>query len=208
LRNTLRLADHTDAGMWGALLLLIPICDRKLQEWDMMLRNSAAMLVILAATGMWGQSTPARVAPRRPPVAASSNAEGVAAANRAKATANQSLQDMGATLTKMQALLKQMRAHTNSAKDPVAKANLDMWTLMVDQLDKQYEQMRLAARQREEMEARRAALYKQADEKAAEAARKAQEAQKAAAANPNNNQTPAALGAAQTTTTAPSTSPN
>jgi hypothetical protein len=115
---------------------------------------------------------------------------------------------MGATLTKMQALLKQMRAHTNSAKDPVAKANLDMWTLMVDQLDKQYEQMRLAARQREEMEARRAALYKQADEKAAEAARKAQEAQKAAAANPNNNQTPAAPGAAQTTTTAPSTSPN
>jgi DNA-binding transcriptional MerR regulator len=175
----------------------------------MMLRNSAAILVILAATGMWGQSTPARVAPRRQPVVASSNAEGVAAANRAKATANQSLQDMGATLTKMQELLKQMRAHMTSAKDPVAKANLDMWTLMVDQLDKQYEQMRLAARQREEMEARRAALYKQADERAAEAAKKAQEAQKAAAANPNNNQTPAAPGAAQTTTTAPSsTSPN
>jgi len=176
----------------------------------MMLRTSAAMLVILAATTVWGQSSAAPVAPRRQPVAATANAEGVAAANRAKATANQNIQDMGATITRMQALLKQMRAHTSSAKDPVAKANIEMWSLMLDQLDKQYEQMRMAAHQREEMEARRAALYKQADEKAAEAARKAQEAQRAATANANNNnQTPAAPGAAQTTTTAPSpTSPN
>ena len=170
----------------------------------MMLRNSAAMLVILAAATVWGQSA----APRRQPVAATSNAEGAAAANRAKAAANQNIQDMGATITKMQGLLKQMRAHT-TAKDPAAKANIEMWSLMLDQLDKQYEQMRLVARQREEMESRRAALYKQADEKAAEAARKAQEAQRAAAANSNNkNQTPAAPGAAATTPAAPSTSPN
>src|SRR5215472_5433473 len=174
----------------------------------MMLRNSAAMLVILASASVWGQSSAAPVAARRQPVIATGNAEGVAAANRAKATANQNIQDMGATITKMQGLLKQMRAHTSSAKDPVVKANIEMWSLMLDQLDKQYEQMRMAARQREEMEARRAALYKQADEKAAEAARKAQEAQKAAAANSKNNQTPVAPGAAQTTTTAPSTSPN
>jgi hypothetical protein len=175
----------------------------------MTLRNSTAIFLVLAAATVWGQSPASPYAKRRQPVAAKSNGGDLAAANRAKAAANQNVEEMGATLTKMQALLKQMRAHTNSAKDPVAKANLDMWTLMVEQLDKQYEQMRLAARQREEMEARRAALYKQADEKAAEAARKAQEAQKAAAANPNNNQTPAAPGAAQSTPTPPpSTSPN
>src|SRR5215467_441863 len=135
----------------------------------MKLRNSAAMLVILAAASVWGQSSATPVAPRRQPVVATGNAEGLAAANRAKA--NQNVQEMGATITKMQGLLKQMRAHTSSAKDPVAKANIEMWSLMLDQLDKQYEQMRLAARQREDMEARRAALYKQADEKATEAAR-------------------------------------
>src|ERR1700741_5075102 len=141
--------------MWRALLLLIPIRDRELQEWDMMLRNSAAVLVILAATGMWGQSALAPVAPTRQSVVATSNAEGVAAANRAKAMANQNIQEMGATITKMQGLLKQMRAHMSSAKDPVEKANIEMWSLMLDQLDKQYEQMRVAARKREDMEARR-----------------------------------------------------
>src|SRR5215472_6228152 len=175
----------------------------------MMLRNSAAMLVILAAATVWGQSSAAPVAPRRQPVAATANAEGVAAANRAKATANQNIQDMGATITKMQALLKQMRAHTSSTKDPVAKANLEMWTLMVDQLFEQYEQLRVAARQREDMESRRAALYRQADEKA-EAARKAQQPAKAAAEDSNASSSAPAAPAAQTTATpaAPSTSPN
>jgi hypothetical protein len=113
---------------------------------------------------------------------------------------------MGNTLTKMHALLKQMRANTSSAKDPMAKANLDMWSLMVDQLDNQYEQLRLAARQREDLEARRAALYKQADEKAAQAAKRAQ----AGSGQSNTTQAPAAPGAAQTTTTPPAsaTSPN
>jgi hypothetical protein len=117
---------------------------------------------------------------------------------------------MGATLTKMQTLLKQMRAHTSSSKDPVAKANLEMWTLMVEQLDKQYEQLRVAARQRGEFEARRAAMYKQADEKAAEAARKAQQGAKAAAADSNASSGAPAAAPAQTTATpaAPSTSPN
>jgi hypothetical protein len=85
---------------------------------------------------------------------------------------------------------------------------------MVGEHDKQYEQLSLAAREREEFEARRAALYKQADDKATEYARKAQEAAraqeaaKAAAANSSTSvQTPAA---AQTTATpaASSTSPN
>jgi hypothetical protein len=178
----------------------------------MMLRNSAAIVVVLAATTMWGQSSAGRLAARSKPVIATSNAEGISAAARAKAAANEHLQEMASTLAKMHSLLKQMRG--NAAKDPVAKANLEMWSLMVGELDKQYEQLSLAARQREDFEARRAALYKQADQKAAEAAKKAQEsakpreAPKDASADSNaNNQTPAA---AQTPATPPasSTSPN
>lgn len=177
----------------------------------MMLRNSAAIVVVLAATTLWGQSA-GSLAGGPKPVVATSNAEGVSAAARAKAAASQHLLEMGSTLTRMHVLLKQM--HTSAAKDSTAKANLEMWSLMVGELDKQYEQLSLAAREREEFEARRAALYKQADEKAAEAARKAQEAArakeaaKAATANSNTGaQTPAA---AQTTATpaASSTSPN
>ena len=162
----------------------------------MMLRNSAAVLVMFASVAMWGQSPAGPL--RRPPVMATSNAEGVAAAKRATFAANENLQDMGATITKMQALLKQMRSH--ATKDPVAKANLDMWTLMLDQLDKQYEQMRVAAQQRADFEARRAALYRQADQRAAEAAKKAQEAAKAAEPAPASPQT--------ATPPASSTSPN
>jgi hypothetical protein len=144
-------------------------------------------------------------------VAATSNAEGLAAANRARAAANQNLEELGKTLTKMQALIKEMRAKTNGAKDPVAKANLEMWTLMLDQLDKQYEQLRVATLQRQDLEARRAALYKQADEKAAEAAKRAKEAANTAAASSKaNSQTPASPSATPTTAPPPasSSSPN
>ena len=163
----------------------------------MMLRNFIAVLVIFAAATLWGQSSAGPLAARRQPVAATSNAEGIAAANRARTVANQDLQERGNTLTKMHAVLKQMHANTSSAKDPMAKANLDMWTLMVEQLDKQYEQLSLAARQRQDFEARRAALYKQADEKAAQEAKKAQ----AASTGSNATQAPAPAGAAQNTTT-------
>lgn len=173
----------------------------------MMLRNSAAIAVVLAAATLWGQSS-GRLAARSKPVIATSNAEAISVAARSKAAANEHLQEMASTLAKMHSLLKQMRA--NAAKDPVAKANLEMWSLMVGELDKQYEQLSLNARQREDFEARRAALYKQADQKAAEAAKKAQESAKAKAASADsnaNNQTPAA---AQTPATPPasSTSPN
>jgi hypothetical protein len=170
----------------------------------MMLRNSAALLVVLAATTLWGQSSgPSPV--RQQPAVATSNAGGIAAGVRAKNAANQQLQEMGSTLTKMHMLLKQMRV--NASKDPMAKANSEMWSLMLGELDKQYEQLSVAARQREDLEARRAALYKQADEKAAEAAKRAQEAKAAKPDSDAKSQTPAA---AQPTATpaAPVTSPN
>jgi hypothetical protein len=165
----------------------------------MKLRNSAVAVVILAATTLWGQSSAGPLTSRKQPMIAGSNAEGIAAAAHAKVVANQHLQEMGATLMKMHALLKQMRANTTgaSAKDPMAKANLDMWALMLEQLDHQYEELRAASHARDDLQARRAALYKQADEKAAAAAKMAQAA-KAGTAAPNS-----ATGASSQNTTTP-----
>ena len=46
----------------------------------------------------------------------------------------------------MHAVLKQMGAkNTPNAKDLLAKANLEMWELMVDHLDKQLQELRKTA---------------------------------------------------------------
>jgi hypothetical protein len=179
----------------------------------MMLRNSTVILVVFAAATSWGQASAGVPAHRRQPVIATSNADGAAAAARAKVAANQQMEEMGATLAKMHSLLKQMRAKTaSSAKDAIAKANLDMWALMLEQLDKQYEQLSLAARARQDLEARRAALYKQADQKASEAAKSAREAQKAAVAEApqaaQSGSQPAAAQAPQAAQAPASSSPN
>jgi chemotaxis protein histidine kinase CheA len=96
----------------------------------------------------------------------------------------QRMEDMQATLTKMHTLLKQMRAKaaSSSSKDSLTKANLEMWDLMLSQLDKQFDQLRITTLTREDLESRRAAMYKQADAKAAAAAAKEAAAQSTAAA--------------------------
>jgi peptidoglycan hydrolase CwlO-like protein len=117
----------------------------------------------------------------------------------------------------MHTLLKQMQAKASAAatKDSVAKANLEMWSMMLDQLDKQYEQLVAAQKAREDMEARRLAMYKQADEKAAAAAAaataqqaKATEEARAAASQPAA--APAAAQGTSSSASAPSatSSPN
>jgi hypothetical protein len=79
------------------------------------------------------------------------------------------MQEMESTLKQMHALLKQMRAKTASStsKDPLVKANLEMWQLMLGQLDKQFDELRTTTLARQNLNARRAALYKQAAAKAA-----------------------------------------
>jgi len=153
-----------------------------------------AALLILAAPGLWGQNgapSAAPVAGRQPSIVATSNAQNLAAAARARKVADQRLQEMGSTLGRMHTLLKQMRANTtgSDAKDPMAKANLEMWNLMLSQLDKQYEELRLAAHARDDLEARRNALYKQAEEKAAAVAKNGRAARAGvASANPTSAQ--------------------
>ena len=147
-----------------------------------MLRSSAAAVLFLTAS-TWAQSvSPAapaasHVATSSRQVAATSNAAGVAANVRAQNSGRQRMEEMGNTLSKMHALLKQMQAKNSAGatKDPVAKANLEMWGLMLADLDKQYEQLRTATLAKEDVESRRAAMYKQAEEKAAAAARNAQQ---------------------------------
>jgi hypothetical protein len=107
------------------------------------------------------------------------------------------VQDMESTLSKMHLVLTQMQdtAAKNKTQNALAKANVDMWQLMVDHLEKELKELKIAMAAREDMEARRAALYKQADAKAeaeAKAARAAEASKFAAGAT-----LPAGQGAGQ-----------
>jgi Skp family chaperone for outer membrane proteins len=145
----------------------------------------AAFGMFLAATSVWAQSP----APATAPVDKSVIANHADSNNRLKAsplqnrraslqtqlTPHQRVQEMESTLNSMHALLKKMRTKTvsSSRKDLIAEANVEMWELMLVHLDKQFDQLRIATLTREDLEARRAALYKQAFNKAATAAQSA-----------------------------------
>jgi hypothetical protein len=130
-----------------------------------------------------------------------------ATAAQAPAMLHQRMEEMQNTLAKMHTVLKQMRAKAakGAAKDPLAAANLDMWELMLSHLDKQLEELRATTLAREDLEARRAALYRQADTKAALAAKTAGvagAAPSAAAAVQGAAPSPAGTSAATPTTSA------
>ena len=167
----------------------------------MMFKTAAAATVVLAVTAGFAQGaspvpvpggTP-HMSQRQSPAGRStvspvpgSKATGVLA----PATLRERVQDMESTLIKMHAVLKQMRAKAaSSSTDPLAKANVDMWELLVGHLDKQLRELQVAMMTREDMEARRAAMYKQAEAKSEAAAQ--------AARNPDASKTPTPAPAAQ-----------
>ena len=88
---------------------------------------------------------------------------------------HQRVEDMESTLTQMHLVLKKMhdKAAKSKVQNSLAKTNLDMWELMVGHMEKELQELKIAAAVREDMEARRAALYKQADAKAEAEARAA-----------------------------------
>jgi peptidoglycan hydrolase CwlO-like protein len=147
--------------------------------------SAAASILILSAATVWAQSTSsgtasAGMAPasgRRPVasrmVMASSPENRMTSVQTA--TALKRMQEMENTLNQMHALLKEMhtKATSRSSKDQLAKANLDMWELMLAHLDKQFEELRAATLARQDLDARRANLYKQAMDKADAAAQRA-----------------------------------
>ena len=194
-----------------------------------MFRNAIRVITVLAVTTALAQSIPATAPADNPSATVPGGTEvmqrqGFAhrrglAGNQARnlpasAPLHQRVQDMENTLNQMHGVLKQMHAKAakSTAKDSLAKSNLEMWELLVGHLDKQLQELKIASAAREDMEARRAALYKQADAKAeaeAQAARAA-EAAKFAAGGP----TPAPAGqgggqspAGQTAPGQPSTPP-
>ena len=127
----------------------------------------------------------------------------------------QRVQDLEATVDKMHLVLKKMQGKSAAnAKDPAVKANLEMWNLMVGQLDKQLQELKQAEASRQDMEARRAAMYKQADIKSQAEAKAAQQARFSQQANGNNSPQSAGQGsaapapAAAGQTPAPSSAPN
>lgn len=179
----------------------------------MKLSSAAASIVVLTVTTVLAQpvSPAAPIAaptatPRRMPtrrwVTPTPNGSNPGVQN--PMNIHQRLQDMETTLTGMHSVLKQMRAKAaaSKTKDPLVKANLDMWELMVSHLDKQLQELRIADAARQDLEARRAAMYKQADAKAEAAAH-------AARAASANEATAASSGAqsAAPSSAAPSATP-
>lgn len=159
----------------------------------MSLRRAAGAFVVLAVTAVFAQENAPASAPAEAPAAASQPTQRPTVMRRwgknamasrqpaagpvNAASLQQRVQDMQATVDKMHEVLTRMQKKTAaSAKDPVAKANLQMWQLMVEQLDKQLQDLKLAEASRQEMEIRRQAMYKQAEVKSQAASRAGQQA--------------------------------
>jgi len=169
----------------------------------MMFRNATRIILVLAVTAAMAQSTPSVSAPSDSPAVAVPGGSEVmqrpgyvgrksVAGKQSRSvpetvSLHQRVQEMEARLSQMhQALrLMQQTEAKSKTKDPVAKANLDMWELTVGHFDEEFQQLKVAMAAHDDMEARRAALYKQADAKAeagAQAARAAQAAKLGAGA--------------------------
>ena len=181
--------------------------------------TTAVAIVMLAITPAFAQSPAPLASPAASPLAqrrALPGRRGMLSGNQnpsatPTAVLHQRIGEMQATLDSMHALIKQMRAKAakSGTKDPLVKANLDLWNLMVGHLDKQLEELKLAAAAREDLEARRASLYKQADEKAEAEARAARAAMAAKFAGDAATAVSAGQGAVQTPAgqTAPAPAP-
>jgi len=150
----------------------------------MIFRNAARAIVVLAVATALAQDTPPAAVPAGNPSATVpggtevmqrpgfAGRRGVAGNQTrglpAPTSLGQRAQDMENTLSHMRLMLKQMQDNLAKSKtqDPLAKANLDMWVLMVGHLDKELRELKTAVAIRGDLESRRAALYKQADAKA------------------------------------------
>jgi hypothetical protein len=144
----------------------------------MRVARAAAGILILTAATVWGQSTTPVTATAGRPFGSRrvmASPPGSRMTSVQTASALKRMQAMEETLKKMRALLKQMSAKagaSGASKDPIARANLEMWQLMLGHLDAQFAELRTATLAREDLNARRAAMYQQAEAKAAaEAAR-------------------------------------
>ena len=170
----------------------------------MIFRSVTRVVVVLAATAALAQSAQPGTTPGEPilnrqgPTGRKSPVANKTADPQSLAVIREQVENMDSTLSQMRSLLRQMhaKATTSKATDSLTKVNLDMWDLMVGHLDKELQHMRLTLAAREDWEARRAALYKQADAKAEAEAQAARASQAARFAQPEKNATGTASAAA------------
>ena len=122
----------------------------------MIFRSATRVVVVLAATMAFGQSAQPGTTPSAPIL----NSQGLTGRRgpvgnkttdpQGLAAMRERVRDMESTLSQMRVLLKQMHAKSK-ATDSLAKANLDMWDLMVGNLDKELQQMRMTLAAREDL---------------------------------------------------------
>jgi len=173
----------------------------------MMFRSATGVILVLAATAVFGQSAQPGTTPGAPilnqqpgPAARKGPAENKTADPQGLPAMRKQVEDMESMLSQMRVVLKQMHANAGKAKvtDSLTKTNLDMWELMVGHLDKELQQLHAALAEREDLEVRRAQLYRQADAKAAAQAQAFRAAQAArfadAAQKANGTATPGPIG--------------
>ena len=102
--------------------------------------NRAATVVLLLAASVWAQSAPGvspsarRLGRRGVPV--QTVAADADTKSQVPSVMHARMQTMGETLQKMHAVLKQMRAKA-APTDQTAKMNVEMWDLLLGDLDKQ-----------------------------------------------------------------------
>jgi hypothetical protein len=139
------------------------------------LNHAVITLLAIAAVGVQAQNVSRVARPFNSVNAATAGSARRTGAEATPLTMREHVQDMQGTLAKMHAVLDQMKAKAAlNSRDPLAKANVDMWELMVGHLDSELKDLRVAMAEREQWEARRASLYKQADVKAQAEAQAAQ----------------------------------
>ncbi len=180
--------------------------EKNVLQRTMIFARAARVLVVLAATAAFAQTAqpgatsgtpmmrPAPATGKSPSADRSTDPLGVS-------EMRERVNDMETTLSQMRGVLKQMhaKASVSQVPDSLTKANLEMWELMVGRLDKELEELRVTLATRENMEARRVAMYKQADTKIAAANQAARAAQAArfAEAQKNAMATPTPAGSEQ-----------
>jgi hypothetical protein len=173
----------------------------------MIFRSAIKVIVVLAATAALAQSgqpgtTPgAPILNRQGPTVRRGPVGNKTADPQSLAAMRERVAGMESTISQMRVVLKQMQAKASKSKttDSLTKANLDMWDLMVGHLDKELQQMRMTLAAREDLEARRAALYKQADAKTEAAAQAARAGQTPRFAQGDATGTPTPAATEQTT---------
>ena len=196
----------------------------------MKLRLAARVILVLSVATAMAQSAPTAATQSAPPAAVVPGGTDTVTRGRmpvgrrmasmgarksgslqADNSLRQRVEDLGNTVNQMQTVLKQMQAKAakSTAKDSMAKTNLAMWELVVGHLNQELQDLRAAVAAREDMEARRAALYKQADQKAEAQAQAARAAQAAKFDTTAQTPAPPAQGSGQSPAgqTAPGQSP-